>query len=137
MSKLSERFRKYESWLFYESDCIGKEVVQEAMVLNPGEVMVCENTRFYKQEDMKCKTDEDNRKQEAFAEELAKLGNVFVNDAFGTAHRAHASTAIICKFISPCVVTALNSGAASPILGILNTSCSRFCSMILNFKVNV
>jgi len=85
------------------SDCIGKEVVREAMALNPGEIMVCENTRFYQQEDMKCKTDEDTQKQEAFARELAKLGNVYVNDAFGTAHRAHASTAIICKFISPCV----------------------------------
>jgi len=85
------------------SDCIGKEVEREALALNPGEVMVCENTRFYRQEDMKCKTDEDKQEQEAFAKKLAKLGNVYVNDAFGTAHRAHASTAIICKFISPCV----------------------------------
>ena len=85
------------------SDCIGEEVVRESKALNSGEIMVCENTRFYKQEDMKCKTDEDRQKQEAFAKELAKLGDVFVNDAFGTAHRAHASTAIICKFISPCV----------------------------------
>ncbi len=85
------------------SDCIGEEIVRESKTLNSGEIMVCENTRFYKQEDMKCKTDEDRQKQEAFAKELAKLGDVFVNDAFGTAHRAHASTAIICKFISPCV----------------------------------
>ncbi len=85
------------------SDCIGKEVQREADALNPGQIMVCENTRFYKQEDMKCKTDEDKERQEAFAQELAKLGEVYVNDAFGTAHRAHASTAVICKFISPCV----------------------------------
>ena len=85
------------------TDCIGTEVVREASALNPREIMVCENTRFYKQEDMKCKTEEDKEKQETFAKELAKLGNVYVNDAFGTAHRAHASTAIICKFISPCV----------------------------------
>ena len=85
------------------SDCIGEEVVKKANSLAPGEVMVCENTRFHKEEDLKCKTDEDKEKQEAFAKELAKLGNVYVNDAFGTAHRAHASTAIICKYISPCV----------------------------------
>ena len=85
------------------SNCIGEEVVKEAAALEAGEIMVCENTRFHKEEDLKCKTDEDKQKQEAFAKELAKLGNVYVNDAFGTAHRAHASTAIICKYISPCV----------------------------------
>lgn len=85
------------------SDCIGEKVVEEANNLNPGEIMVCENTRFHKEEDLKCKTDEEKQKQDAFAKELAKLGNVYVNDAFGTAHRAHASTAIICKYISPCV----------------------------------
>ena len=73
-------------------NCIGEQVVQEASALKPGEIMVCENTRFHKEEDLKCKTEEDKEKQEAFAKELAKLGNVYVNDAFGTAHRAHAST---------------------------------------------
>jgi len=85
------------------SDCVGEKVVNQANALNSGEVLVCENTRFYKAEDLKCKTEEDKAIQEAFAKELAKLGNVYVNDAFGTAHRAHASTAIICKYISPCV----------------------------------
>jgi phosphoglycerate kinase len=85
------------------SDCIGEKVIEDANNLKPGELMICENTRFHKEEDLKCETDEDKEKQEAFAKELAKLGNVYVNDAFGTAHRAHASTAIICKYISPCV----------------------------------
>jgi phosphoglycerate kinase len=80
-------------------DCIGEKVVAQAKALKPGEVMVCENTRFHKAEDMKAKTDEDKATQKAFAQELAKLGEVYVNDAFGTAHRAHGSTAIICKFI--------------------------------------
>ena len=84
-------------------DCIGDEIVAMAHALSAGEVMVCENTRFHKEENLKIKTDEDKAAQETFAEELAKLGDVYVNDAFGTAHRAHGSTAVICKFISPCV----------------------------------
>jgi phosphoglycerate kinase len=85
------------------SDCVGEEVVAQANALNPGEILVCENTRFHKEEDLKCKTDEDKAKQDAFTKELAKLGNVYVNDAFGTAHRAHASTALICKYVQPAV----------------------------------
>ncbi len=84
-------------------DCVGDEVVAMAKALQPGEIMVCENTRYHKAEDMKVKSDEDRATQEAFAAELAKLGDVYVNDAFGTAHRAHASTAIITKFVDVCV----------------------------------
>jgi phosphoglycerate kinase len=84
-------------------DCIGEATVAMADALQPGEVMVCENTRFHKEEDLKVKTDEDKTAQEAFAKELAKLGDVYVNDAFGTAHRAHASTAVICNYVDTCV----------------------------------
>ena len=89
----------------FASDCVGDAVVAQANALKPGEVMVCENTRFHKEEDMKTKTDEDKQKMRGFATELAKLGNVYVNDAFGTAHRAHASTAVITEFLdkSNCV----------------------------------
>lgn len=87
----------------FAKDCIGEEVVSLADGLQPGEVMVCENTRFHREEDLKCKTDEDKAAQEAFAKELAKLGDIYVNDAFGTAHRAHGSTAVICKFVDTCV----------------------------------
>ena len=80
-------------------DCIGEATVSMANALKPGEVLMCENTRFHKEEDMKAKTDEDKAKQQNFAKELAKLGKVYVNDAFGTAHRAHGSTAIICKYV--------------------------------------
>ena len=81
------------------SDCVGEEVVAMANALEAGQVMMCENTRFHKEEDLKCKTEEDVAAQKAFAAELAKLGEIYVNDAFGTAHRAHASTAIITEFI--------------------------------------
>ncbi|RYZ18823.1 MAG: phosphoglycerate kinase, partial [Chitinophagaceae bacterium] len=60
--------------------------------LKAGEVLLLENLRFYKQEE---KGDKD------FAEKLSKLGDVYINDAFGTAHRAHASTAVIAQFFSP------------------------------------
>lgn len=84
----------------FAPDCVGLATQAMAAELNPGEVMVCENTRFHKEEDMKCKGDAELiAAQKAFAGELAKLGEVYVNDAFGTAHRAHASTAIITEFI--------------------------------------
>ncbi len=73
----------------FVDDSIGTEVEQAAKDLKPGEVLMLENLRFYKEEEAG---------DESFAEKLAKLGDVYVNDAFGTAHRAHASTTIIAKF---------------------------------------
>ncbi|HCE43006.1 MAG TPA: phosphoglycerate kinase [Lentisphaeria bacterium] len=83
----------------FVDDCIGEKAVAAAKALKPGELMICENTRFHIEEDMKAKTDEDKAKTADFAKELAKLGDVYVNDAFGTAHRSHGSTAKICKYI--------------------------------------
>jgi phosphoglycerate kinase len=73
----------------FASDCIGDEAASKAGGLKAGEVLLLENLRFYKEEE---KGDKD------FAEKLSKLGDVYVNDAFGTAHRAHASTAVIAEF---------------------------------------
>lgn len=73
----------------FAGDCIGNDAVKKARDLKPGEVLLLENLRFYKEEE---------KGDEQFAEKLAALGDVYVNDAFGTAHRAHASTAIIAKF---------------------------------------
>ena len=89
----------------FANDCVGADVQAQAAALKPGEVLVCENTRYHKAEDIKCKTPEDKQLMRDFAAELAKLGNVYVNDAFGTAHRAHASTAVITEFMdkSKCV----------------------------------
>lgn len=75
----------------FAPDCIGEEAINLASGLQPGEVLLLENLRFYKEEE---------KGDEAFAEKLSKLGGVYVNDAFGTAHRAHASTAVIAKFFS-------------------------------------
>ncbi len=73
----------------FADDCIGEQAVQKADLLKAGEVLLLENLRFYKEE---------TKGDEAFAEKLSKLADVYMNDAFGTAHRAHASTAIIAKF---------------------------------------
>ncbi|HVV54741.1 MAG TPA: phosphoglycerate kinase [Mucilaginibacter sp.] len=73
----------------FANDCIGQEAVEKAKALSKGEVLLLENLRFYKEEE---KGDKD------FAQKLAALGDIYVNDAFGTAHRAHASTSIIAQF---------------------------------------
>ncbi|TLU99241.1 phosphoglycerate kinase [Dyadobacter luticola] len=73
----------------FADDCIGESATEMAGALNPGEVLLLENLRFYKEEE---------KGNEDFAEKLSKLGDVWVMDAFGTAHRAHASTAVIGKF---------------------------------------
>jgi phosphoglycerate kinase len=75
----------------FAPDCIGQEAVQLAQSLKPGEILLLENLRFYKEEE---------KGDEEFAKKLAALGDVYVNDAFGTAHRAHASTAVIAKFFT-------------------------------------
>jgi phosphoglycerate kinase len=75
----------------FANDCIGEEAREKASQLQPGEILLLENLRFYKEEE---------KGDEAFAQKLASLGNVYVNDAFGTAHRAHASTAVMAQFFT-------------------------------------
>jgi phosphoglycerate kinase len=75
--------------VLFANDCIGEQAVLAAGTLRSGEVLLLENLRFYKEEE---------KGDRAFAEKLSKLGDVYVNDAFGTAHRAHASTAVIADF---------------------------------------
>ncbi|HAR19073.1 MAG TPA: phosphoglycerate kinase [Cytophagales bacterium] len=75
----------------FASDCIGDEALALASSLQPGEILLLENLRFYKEEE---------KGDVEFAKKLARYGNVWVNDAFGTAHRAHASTAIMGQFFA-------------------------------------
>lgn len=72
----------------FATDCIGADARAKAAALKPGEVLLLENLRFHPEEE---------KGDEAFSEALAQLGDVYVNDAFGTAHRAHASTTIVAK----------------------------------------
>ncbi len=75
--------------VLFSDDCIGSEATEKASGLQDGQVLLLENLRFYKEE---------TKGDIAFAEKLAQLADVYMNDAFGTAHRAHASTAIIAQF---------------------------------------
>jgi phosphoglycerate kinase len=75
----------------FANDCIGAEASEMAASLQPGELLLLENLRFYKEEE---------KGDTEFAKKLASYGNVYVNDAFGTAHRAHASTAVMAQFFS-------------------------------------
>ena len=73
----------------FADDCISDDAAEKAKNLKPGQVLLLENLRYYKQEE---------KGDKEFAEKLSKYGDVYVNDAFGTAHRAHASTAVIAEF---------------------------------------
>jgi len=73
----------------FVSDCVGEKAIQASCDLQAGEILLLENLRFH---------DEEKEGNKYFAEQLSKLGDIYVNDAFGTAHRAHASTTIIAQF---------------------------------------
>jgi len=75
--------------VLFADDCIGTDAYAKSEALKPGQVLLLENLRFYKEEE---------KGDVAFAEKLSKHGDIYVNDAFGTAHRAHASTAVIAQF---------------------------------------
>ena len=84
--KLSELLNQK---VFFSKDCVGNKVLSEIKKLNSGEVILLENLRYYKEEE---------QGDISFSEKLSKLADIYINDAFGTAHRAHASTSIITRF---------------------------------------
>jgi phosphoglycerate kinase len=75
--------------VLFANDCVGEQAYLTQNMMRPGEVLLLENLRFHKEEE---------KGDGKFAEKLSRLGNVWVNDAFGTAHRAHASTSVIAQF---------------------------------------
>lgn len=100
--------------VLFANDCMGKEAIEKSAALKPGEVLLLENLRFYAEEEGKPRgladdaTDEEKAaakkdikaKQKEFTKQLASYADVYVNDAFGTAHRAHASTALIAEYFA-------------------------------------
>ncbi len=80
---------KLQTSVHFADDCVGKEAFEKSANLKTGEILLLENTRFYKEE---------TKGDEVFSEKLSKHGDVYVNDAFGSAHRAHASTTIVAKY---------------------------------------
>ncbi|MGZ3898940.1 MAG: phosphoglycerate kinase [Bacteroidia bacterium] len=113
----------------FADDCIGENAFAQSASLKSGEVLLLENLRFYKEEE---------KGDEGFAQKLAKHGNVYVNDAFGTAHRAHASTAVMAKFFdkdSKCFGYVM-AGEVASIDKVLNKSEKPFTAIIGGAKVS-
>jgi phosphoglycerate kinase len=115
--------------VLFANDCIGEQAYLTASMLKPGEVLLLENLRFYKEEE---------KGDEAFAQKLAKLGDVYVNDAFGTAHRAHASTAVIAKYFAPDkrMFGLLMEGEVSSAEKVMHESKTPFAAIIGGAKVS-
>lgn len=112
----------------FATDCIGEPAVTAAKALQPGEVLLLENLRFHKQEE---------KGDEEFAKQLSALGDFYVNDAFGTAHRAHASTAVIAKFFpgNKCFGYVM-SGELAGIDKVLNNAEKPFTAIMGGAKVS-
>jgi phosphoglycerate kinase len=115
--------------VLFANDCIGEQAYLTANMLRPGEVLLLENLRFYKEEE---------KGDEGFAQKLSKLGDVYVNDAFGTAHRAHASTAVIAKFfpVEKRMFGLLMEGEVSSAEKVLHQSQKPFVAIIGGAKVS-
>jgi phosphoglycerate kinase len=114
--------------VIFAGDCIGDEAEYAAKNLKAGEILLLENLRFHKEEE---------KGDEAFAKQLASLGDFYVNDAFGTAHRAHASTTIIAKFFpdNKCFGYVM-SGELSSINKVLHESEKPFTAIMGGAKVS-
>jgi phosphoglycerate kinase len=115
--------------VLFANDCIGEQAYTTAGMLRPGETLLLENLRFYKEEE---------KGDKAFAEKLSKLGDVYVNDAFGTAHRAHASTAVIADFFpkDKKMFGLLMEGEVSSAEKVLHQSHKPFVAIIGGAKVS-
>jgi phosphoglycerate kinase len=113
----------------FVNDCISEEAFIKSASLKAGEVLLLENLRFYKEEE---------KGNEDFAQKLSKHGDVYVNDAFGTAHRSHASTAVIAKFFTPenrCFGYVM-AGEVDSINKVLNGAEKPFTAIIGGAKVS-
>jgi phosphoglycerate kinase len=94
MKPVAENLKtKVAAKVSFVDDCIGEKVAAAVAALNDGDILVLENLRFYKQEE---------KNDPEFAKQLASFGDIYVNDAFGTAHRAHASTEGVTKYFKQC-----------------------------------
>ncbi len=111
----------------FASDCIGPEIEAMAKALEPGQVLLLENLRFYAGE---------TKGDEQFASQLARLADVYVNDAFGTAHRAHASTAIVAKFFKEKMFGLLMEREIESLNRVLEHTERPFTAIIAGAKVS-
>lgn len=120
--------RLLKTEVLFAEDCIGPPAKEAVSKLQPGQVLILENLRYHKEE---------TAGDEKFAAQLAELGDIYVNDAFGTAHRAHASTAVIARFFpgKKCAGKLLTSEVES-IKKVLETSEKPVTAIIGGAKVS-
>ncbi len=113
----------------FAEDCISDDAAAKAAALQSGQVLLLENLRYYKQEE---------KGDKEFAEKLSKYGDVYVNDAFGTAHRAHASTAVIADFFpaDKKMFGLLMEGEVSAAEKVMNEAQKPFVAIIGGAKVS-
>lgn len=125
---LNDLSAKLDTSVLFAGDCIGEEAKEKAASLKPGQVLLLENLRFYKEE---------TKGDEAFAKKLSELADAYVNDAFGTAHRAHASTAVIAKFFpNDKMFGYVMANEIRSINKVLNESKSPFTAILGGAKVS-
>jgi len=135
--------------VIFVPDCIGDEALAVAKALTPGQVVLLENTRFYKEEEGKAKVADDatdeqkkaakqemKKKQDEMAKKLAALGDIYCNDAFGSAHRAHASTAVICKYFKENVAGFLMEKEIAYLGGAVENPTRPFVAILGGAKVS-
>ncbi len=131
----------------FAADCLAADT--DVAALKPGQVLLLENTRFYKEEEGKVKKTDDmteeqykekkaalKEKQKAMAQKLASYGEIFVNDAFGSAHRAHASTAVICKYLGTSVAGFLMEKEIQYLGNAVNSPVRPFVAILGGAKVS-
>lgn len=110
----------------FADDCVGEEVVAKSKALKPSEILLVENLRFHSEEESN---------DDKFASELAKLGDVFVQDGFGVAHRAHASTEGVTKYL-PSVAGLLLTKEATAITSVMNNPEKPLMAIIGGAKIS-
>ncbi|MCX6351368.1 MAG: phosphoglycerate kinase [Bacteroidetes bacterium] len=124
LPKLSELLGKD---IQFADDCVGAATTMKSLALQPGQVLLLENLRYHKEEE---------KGDETFAKDLAMLGDIYVNDAFGTAHRAHASTTIVAKFAKEKCFGYLMEGEIKSIEKVLRENQRPFTAIIGGSKVS-
>ena len=111
----------------FAEECIGSEIEEQSRSLEPGETLLLENLRFHTEE---------TKNDEQFSRDLSKLGDAYVNDAFGTAHRAHASTAGVTKYFDRCAAGYLMEKELKYLAGALSKPARPFVAILGGAKIS-
>jgi phosphoglycerate kinase len=113
--------------IFFADDCIGENVPRMIDEMRDGDILLLENLRFYKEEE---------KNNEEFAKKLASYGDIYVNDAFGTAHRAHASTEGVTHFIKTCAAGYLMEKELNYLADAIDNPKKPLCAILGGSKIS-